>query len=218
MAKKLNYEVGFTGDTSQLKAALNDAVKALQKLGTSSTTQMTQGMREASKSALELANNLKTATNQETGKLDLVTFNKNLANSKMTISDYAKQLSQLGPTGQQAFMKVAQAVTSAELPMRRTNKVLDELWTTMKNTARWQLTSSALHGFMGALNTCVGYSKALDKSLNSIRIVSGQSAEQMADFAAQANNAAKNLSTTTTDYTDAALIYYQQGKRTFCLA
>jgi TP901 family phage tail tape measure protein len=211
MAKRLNYEVGFTGDTSQLKASLNDAVKALQKLGTSSTTQMTQGMREASKSALELANNLKTATNQETGKLDLVTFNRNLANSKMTISDYAKQLSQLGPTGQQAFMKVAQAVTSAELPMRRTNKVLDELWTTMKNTARWQLTSSALHGFMGALNTCVGYSKALDKSLNSIRIVTGQSAEQMADFAVQANNAAKNLSTTTTDYTDAALIYYQQG-------
>lgn len=211
MAKRLNYEVGFTGDTSQLKASLNDAVKALQKLGTSSTTQMTQGMREASKSALELANNLKTATNQETGKLDLVTFNRNLANSKMTISDYAKQLSQLGPTGQQAFMKVAQAVTSAELPMRRTNKVLDELWTTMKNTARWQLTSSALHGFMGALNTCVGYSKALDKSLNSIRIVTGQSAEQMADFAVQANSAAKNLSTTTTDYTDAALIYYQQG-------
>ena len=52
MAKRLNYEVGFTGDTSQLKASLNDAVKALQKLGTSSTTQMTQGMRDVSKSAL----------------------------------------------------------------------------------------------------------------------------------------------------------------------
>jgi TP901 family phage tail tape measure protein len=33
----------------------------------------------------------------------------------------------------------------------------------------------------------------------------------MAKFAIEANKAAKNLSTTTTAYTDAALIYYQQG-------
>jgi TP901 family phage tail tape measure protein len=33
----------------------------------------------------------------------------------------------------------------------------------------------------------------------------------MADFAAQANKAAKALSATTTEYTNAALIYYQQG-------
>jgi hypothetical protein len=31
----------------------------------------------------------------------------------------------------------------------------------------------------------------------------------MAQFAKQANQAAKNLSTTTTDYTRASLIYYQ---------
>ena len=33
----------------------------------------------------------------------------------------------------------------------------------------------------------------------------------MADFAREANKAAKTLGTTTTRYTDAALIYYQQG-------
>jgi hypothetical protein len=41
--------------------------------------------------------------------------------------------------------------------MRRSNKLLNELWITMKNTARWQLTSSALHGFMGAVQTAYGY-------------------------------------------------------------
>ena len=35
----------------------------------------------------------------------------------------------------------------------------------------------------------------------------------MAKFAEQANKAAQALSTTTTQYTDAALIYYQQGIR-----
>lgn len=88
---------------------------------------------------------------------------------------------------------------------------MTELWVTMKNTARWQLTSSALHGFMGALSTAYGYSKDLNRSLTDIRIVSGQSAEEMKEFAEQANKAAKALNATTVDYTDAALIYYQQG-------
>jgi hypothetical protein len=33
----------------------------------------------------------------------------------------------------------------------------------------------------------------------------------MSEFAAEANKAAKALSTTTTAYTDASLIYFQQG-------
>jgi hypothetical protein len=35
--------------------------------------------------------------------------------------------------------------------MKRANQALNEMWTTMKNTARWQLSSSILHGFMGAV-------------------------------------------------------------------
>ena len=49
----------------------------------------------------------------------------------------------------------------------------------------------------------------LNESLTNIRIVTGQSKEEMAEFAENANKAAKALSTTTTAYTDAALIYYQ---------
>jgi hypothetical protein len=81
----------------------------------------------------------------------------------------------------------------------------------MKNTARWQLSSSVLHGFIGAVQSAFGYAKDLNKSLNDIRIVTGQNADQMARFADQANRAAKALSTTTNAYAKAALIYYQQG-------
>lgn len=142
-------------------------------------------------------------------------FEKSLKQSGKTLTQYANELSKLGPTGEQAFLNVANAITQAELPLKRSNKLLTELWVTMQNTARWQLTSSALHGFMGALSTAYGYSKSLNASLNNIRIVSGESAEEMAEFAKQANKAAKSLSTTTTDYTDAALIYYQQGNNFF---
>jgi predicted transcriptional regulator len=68
-----------------------------------------------------------------------------------------------------------------------------------------------LHSFVGAVSTAYGYTQDLNESLNSIRIVTGKSTEDMARFAEEANKAAKELSTTTTDYTDASLIYYQQG-------
>lgn len=64
---------------------------------------------------------------------------------------------------------------------------------------------------MGALSSAYGYAQDLNKSLTDIRIVTGYSTDQMADFAEQANKAAKALSTTTTEYTNASLIYYQQG-------
>lgn len=211
VAKKLNYEIGFTGNTTQLQQAIDTAVKSLQKLGTNSSFQLTSQLKEASNSALELAVNLQKAVNQDTGKLDLMNFEKSLKQSGKTLSQYATELSRLGPTGQQAFLNVANAIAQTEMPLKRSNKLLTELWTTLKNTARWQLTSSGIHEFMGMLSTAYGYSKSLNASLNNIRIVSGESAEEMAKFAKQANKAAKELSTTTTDYTDAALIYYQQG-------
>lgn len=209
MAKRLNYTIGVDADTSKLEAQLNKAYESLTKIGNSQ--QITTNLQKASSSALELANNLSKAVNQNTGKLDLSTFDNNLKRSGQTLNSYYDQLVQLGPAGQDAFLQVASAVVQAELPIKRTSKLLDSLWITMKNTMRWQLTSSALHGFTGALEQAYGYAKSLDSSLNNIRIVSDKSADDMARFAEQANKAAKALSTTTTDYTDASLIYYQQG-------
>lgn len=209
MAKRLNYTIGVDADTSKLEASLNDAFSRLNRIG--SQVNLTTNLRNASQAALELSSHLNKAFNQQTGKFDLVTFNQSLSESGRTLESYANDLISIGPTGEQAFLKVATAITQAELPLRRTNKLFDQLWVTMKNTMRWQLTSSVLHGFVGALEQAYGYSKDLNRSLNEIRIVSEKSADDMSKFAEQANKAAKALSTTTTDYTDASLIYYQQG-------
>ena len=209
MAKRLNYTIGVTADISKFEASLQSALTSLQALGTKS--QVVPTLQQASATALDLAKNLQSAVNVNTGKLDLSVFNRSLEASGQSLKSYYNQLSQLGPAGTDAFLKVAQSITTAELPLRRTNTLMNELWTTMKNTMRWQLTSSALHGFVGSIETAYGYAKDLNKSLNDIRIVSDKSADDMARFAEQANKAAKALSTTTTDYTDASLIYYQQG-------
>lgn len=209
MAKRLNYTIGVNADTSKFEASLQEAVTSLQALGTKS--QVVPTLQKASTAALDLAKNLQSAVNTNTGKLDLSVFNKKLEDSGQSLRSYYNQMVQLGPAGTEAFLKVASSITQAELPLRRTNTLMNELWVTMKNTMRWQLTSSVLHGFVGSLEQAYGYSKNLDRSLNEIRIVSKKSAEDMARFAEQANKAAKALSTTTTNYTDASLIYYQQG-------
>lgn len=209
MAKRLNYTIGVNADTSKFEASLQEAVTSLQALGTKS--QVVPTLQKASTAALDLAKNLQSAVNTNTGKLDLSVFNKKLEDSGQSLRSYYNQMVQLGPAGTEAFLKVTSSITQAELPLRRTNTLMNELWVTMKNTMRWQLTSSVLHGFIGSLKQAYGYSKNLDRSLNEIRIVSEKSAEDMARFAEQANKAAKALSTTTTNYTDASLIYYQQG-------
>ena len=212
MAKRLNYEVGFTANTQELQRSLSSAFQALQnvtKLNAGAT--LTDDLRNAALAAQELQQHLQNATNTNTGKLDLSRFQQSLKASNTSLEQYANTLSAIGPAGQEAFTAVASAIAKAEMPIARANGLLSELWTTMKNTMRWQLTSSALHGFMGAVSTAYGYTKDLNESLNRIQIVTNKSAEEMDRFAQKANDAAKALNTTTTKYTDASLIYYQQG-------
>lgn len=215
MAKQLNVNLAFTADTSRAKQQIQDLQNQLSSIINMPTaglgSDMATKINQASRAAAELKVHLEQAMNPKTGTLDFSKLNQSLQKSGVSLNTYAAKLKEIGPAGQKAFSMLAQSVSSAEVPIRRSNALLSELWVTMKNTARWQLTSSVLHGFMGAVQSAVGYTKDLNESLNNIRIVTGQSVEQMADFAKEANKAAKSLSTSTLNYTDAALIYYQQG-------
>ena len=185
----------------------------LQRIGTTSsnTDYIASNVQAAARAALDLQQNLRAAINPDTGNLNLEAFNANLRASGRTLADYQALLSTLGPNGQKTFMNLARAIQQADEPLVRTNKLMSDLWTTMRNTVRWQLTASALQGFTGAISEAYRYAQDLNESLTNIRIVTEYSTEQMRDFAQYANESAQRLSTTTTDYTDAALIYYQQG-------
>lgn len=215
MAKQLNVNLAMTADTSKAKMELQALQKQLDNLMMSaqrkdSSLGLSSEIQKATQMAAQLKVQLESATSS-TGKLDLTKFNEGLQKSGLKLSDYRAALSSLGPEGSQAFSKLASSIMQAEVPLRRSNALLSSFATTLKNTARWQISSSVLHGFMGALQGAYGYAQDLNESLNNIRIVTGQSIDQMAKFADEANRAAKALSTSTTAYTDAALIYYQQG-------
>ena len=216
MAKQLNLDLNIRANTSQAKTEFQNLQKSLSNVIVTADkmknpTINTGSLKEASNAAQELQRHLSNAVNVDTGKLNLSKLNNSLKQSKANIGELSGKLLAAGESGQQAFAQLASSIAKAERPVISLGSRLSSLLTTLKNTARWQISSSILHGFMGAIQGAYGYAQDLNKSLNNIRIVTGQTTDQMAKFALEANKAAKNLSTTTTAYTDAALIYYQQG-------
>lgn len=211
--KRFDYVIGFSADTSKLSSALKQLEVQLNKIATGKISGNfgIEQIREASSAATQLGAHLKAAINIDTGKLDISKFARSLHSSNTTLSSLSASLTKVGPAGQVAFMNIARAITEAEMPLKRSNELMNKLWITMKNTVRWQITSGFLTGFTGAIGDAYRYAEDLNESLNNIRIVTGKSTAEMAQFAKQANRAAKELNTTTTKYTDASLIYYQQG-------
>ena len=213
--KQLNMILKFQADTNQAKKEIVDLANTLRTVASmqvvDNNTIDLNALQQGRQAASELLRHLQKAVNIDTGKLNLATFSSSLKTSGKTLKDYKNELEACGPAGQEAFQKVAISIATAENPVRRLNKTMQGFLTTLKNTAKWQLSSTMVHGFIGALQSAYGYAQNLNKSLTNIQIVTGQSAEQMEQFAIRANKAAKALSASTLAYTDAALIYYQQG-------
>lgn len=215
MPKQLNVNLAFTADIKPAQAQLKELQSTLQEIaklpGKASSLFDDTEIKNASKAALELQQHLSAAVNVKTGNLDLSRLSSSLKSAGKDLNTYYQQLVKIGPQGQEAFLQLAKSISLAEAPVTRVNAKLAEMGTTLKNAARWQISSSILHGLMGTLQGAYGYAQDLNESLNNIRIVTGQSVDEMSDFAKEANNAAKSLSTTTTAYSNAALIFYQQG-------
>ena len=212
MAKQLNVSMNFTANTTQAKSQIQELSNLLTKVayGTNVNINADQ-MKQASSAAKELALHLNNAYNSTTGNFDLSKLSASLNKAGTDVNQLSSKLLMAGETGQQAFIKLAQSIAAADQPMITLGSRLNNFLTTLKNTARWQISSSLLHGLMGGVQSAYYYAQDLNESLNNIRIVTGKDTEQMAKFAESANKAAKALSTTTTEYTDASLIYYQQG-------
>lgn len=130
---------------------------------------------------------------------------------KLNIKQISKDFNSLGKVGQDALIGLSKEVNSMNTSFANSNKLLDSMAISFKNTIKWGISSSVWKNMTSSLSNAWTYAKKLDSSLNNIRVVSGQSADQMERFAKQANTAARELGIATTDYTNASLIYYQQG-------
>lgn len=216
MGNDIQVNLGFTADIEAAKAQIQQLQVSLSNLTKNARLNdnslgFSAEIQKSITLASELQVALKNAVNIKTGSLDLSKFSDSLSKNGTSLSQYAAALGKLGPTGAQVFSQLASAITTAEIPLKRTNTLLTDFASTMKNTIKWQLSSSIVHGLMSETQEAFRYAQDLNQSLTNIRIVSGKSADEMSRFAEKANQAAKALSATTLDYTNASLIYAQQG-------
>ena len=214
MAKRLNVDLSFSADTKQAEKNIADLSKSLNKIANLSPVEgmnLNKDLQAAVSSAQALQRHLGNAFNVKTGNFDLNRLSQSLKSSNTDLATLTSGLLKAGMQGEQAFMKVQRALSTANVQINKSQSLLSEFATTLKNTARWEISSKVMHGFESAISNAYRYAQDLNKSLTDIRIVTGANADEMARFAVEANNAAKKLSTTTTDYTNASLIYFQQG-------
>ena len=214
MNKQLGINLKFNADVTSAVQNLRNLQQSLNLISTTPIhvgDKLSADMQIATQSAKQLQFHLTNAFNTKTGNLDLNKLNMSLKSSGQSLSSLTSGLLKAGMQGEQAFINIQKAISTANVQINTSQTLMGKFLTTLSNTAKWQLSSSLLHGFIGGLSSAIGYAKDLDRALNDIRIVTGYNADFMAEFAVEANKAAKALSTTTTKYLDASLIYFQQG-------
>jgi len=207
---KINFQVGFSVDKSglsQMQSLFQQIVFSAQEPGNKLNT----GLQQAAKTASTLDGILSRTFNTELGTLNVTKFNQELKNSGLTLKTVQSDFSKIGTQGADAYNRLAQAVLGTNQQLKQSSKLLNDMFTTFKNTVRYGISSSIFNNMTNSIQKAYDYSKQLDTSLNDIRIVTDKSSESMADFAQQANEAAKSLGASTLDYTNASLIYFQQG-------
>lgn len=212
MANRINFQVGYTVDKTGLNEVQN-ALKQIQieanKAGKSST--LTAELNEASKAAQQLQTILNNSWNSKLNQLDLNKLNNSIKSTYGSVEKLKTSFTSAGSEGVIAYNKFASSVLNTNLQLKQSNKLLNDMATSMSNTIKWGITSGIFNSITNSIQKAYTYTKSLDSSLNDIRIVTDKSAESMESFARQANNAAKALGASTLDYTRASLIYYQQG-------
>ena len=212
MANQIKFDVGFNINKSDLNT-LTTALKNIQGEVNKAkiTGNLTEELKQAGAAASQLESILNQSWNSKLGQLDLTKVNNSIKSTYGTVNNLKKALEGSGSSGAAAYNKFASTVMHTNIQLKESNKLISGMATTLGNALRYGVSSRIVNDLMGSIQQAYNYTIKLDTSLNDIRIVTGQSAENMERFARQANEAAKNMGANTLDYTNAALIYYQQG-------
>lgn len=208
----IRYSVGFdvnSTDLNQLKASLQAIQKQASQV--SGTGKLQKEFKEASEAAKKLEQILNSSWNSKLQQFNLDKVNQGINKTYGSVKQLKAEMEKGGAAGTAAFNQIASAMLNTNLQLKQSSKLLDDMATSFANTIKWGISSSVFNSMTSSIQKAWSFTKNLDSSLNDIRIVTDQSAESMEEFAISANKAAKELGASTLDYTNAALIYYQQG-------
>lgn len=208
----IRFGINFQTNDSGLKEAskgLQNIMSQIQEIAKSQGLDDT--FKDAAAEAQKLESIISSSWNDKLGQLNLDKFNQSIKNSYGSVEGLYKSLEKMGPKGQTAFNSIARQVLNTNIQLKQGKSLLDEMAETMGNTIKWGISSSIFNNITSAIQQAFYYAKDLDRQLTNIRIVTGDSADQMERFAKTANETAKELGRSTLDYTKAATSFYQQG-------
>lgn len=216
---RINFQIGFNADKSSLND-IQQSLSLISKMTQSDLMDINKGLNlsEANTQLKEIRETVTTVRqaltnsfNKDLGTVNITKFNSELSKTGLNLQQVYTTLAKAGTQGQNAFRNLTTELLTTQMQLKKTHSVLEDMANTMSNTIKWSIASSFMNNFSGSIQKAFSFVKNLDTSLNNIRIVTGKSSNEMAEFAKEANAAAKALDAQTTTYSDAALIYYQQG-------
>lgn len=210
-SNSVEYSLKTTLDSTglnKLQAEIAQVTEQLTKLSSQSMISPSQA-RQAISQIQTVQKALSSSFDSATGLINVGELQRGL--SGLSVSELRDSFRAAGTAGDQAFNSFLGQIGKMDTGMKSVSSTADKIFNTFGNTVRWGVTASIFQRMQNSLYSSVEYIRELDTSLNDIRIVSGQSAEQMREFSLYANDAAQSLGQTTTAFTNASLIYLQQG-------
>ena len=216
MAKYSNtvhYNIETTLDSSgvaQLQAQIRQVETELQRMANQQLIE--DKVYNDAKTKLEkLRSQINMAFNSNLGMLDTKKLTDGLKNANLSLGELRTVFSTAGTAGEMAFNNTISRLGKLDTGIKSISRTTDKLFNTIGNTVRWGVVASGFQGVLNSAHQAVQYVRDLDTSLTNIMMVTDYSKEQMYDYANAANEAAKNLSSTTVAMTDATLVFAQQG-------
>ena len=216
MAKYSNvvsYNIQTTLDASgiaKLQAEIRNVETELQRMANQNLIS-DRSLSDASGKLKQLRTLISSAFNSNLGMLDITKFTNGLKSANLSLVDMQKAFSTAGSVGDAAFLSTLGRLGKLDTGIKSVSKTTEKLFNTIGNTVRWGVVASGFQSVLNSAHQTVQYVRDLDTSLTNIMMVTQQSKEQMNEFAQSANDAAKALSSTTINMTDAALVFAQQG-------
>lgn len=213
MANKFNLKIGTQLDSKgieQLRGKLNEITNILEQYKTK-TNSFNESMGKVLETTKNVTKALEESFNKDLGTVNLNKFNQSLKQTGTSLSQVQKTLTSCGSVGVSAWSDLNSKLLSSNVALKDTSNTMSKMDSIFKTAFTWNASTSIFNGMKNEIRECYDFILKLDESLNDIRIVTGKSAEEMAEFAVQANDVAKSLGATTLDYTNATLIYAQQG-------
>ena len=212
----ISYNIQTTLDASgiaKLQAEIRNVEAELARMANQNLIS-NNSMQDASRKLQQLRTQINSAFNANLGMLDTKKFTDGLKSANLSLVDLQSAFKTAGTVGEAAFVNTLGRLGKLDTGIKSVSKTTEKIFNTIGNTVRWGVVASGFQTVLNSAHQTVQYVQDLDESLTNIMMVTQQSKEQMNEFAQSANDAAKALSSTTINMTDAALVFAQQGFNT----